>query len=438
MGFTGKPPERASRSDAAAQAAWAALSPELRECGEIAGQRLSLVLSDALRQAEELLFSASAQALTQGECEAILDAAEFARARKDSLVGDFRKHFEQRYIRACLYKPSAISGFRIDFDFGQLQIVKHDLLDDSLDPGKIEEAIKSASWATLQNLTRCFAPLLGNETIKSSDIPLSPRMIEAAVSDAIRDQLWRHEAKNQLIRGLRRFLPERVSQLYRDLTEHMYPMTGLTEADVVEVEVEAEVEVAEIEPPPAVALGCLETRTDAMPREASGSPPEDAVIELALAAAHDMELRSQAEPPAQPVAPLPASLPAPALPEPVARTVVPRQPSLPVPAIPPIEAEHSEPVQSTARMDELEIGVWLEFQAADGSVNSLKLAWISPRKNLYLLTNRQGERALSMRADDLADALGAGRARLAKTPTNALPARIQPGNEPLRRAKKTA
>ena len=436
MGFTGKPPERASRSDAAAQAAWAALSPELRECGEIAGQRLALVLSDALRQAEELLFSASAQALTQGECEAILDAAEFARARKDSLVGDFRKHFEQRYIRACLYKPSAISGFRIDFDFGQLQIVKHDLLDDSLDPGKIEEAIKSASWATLQNLTRCFAPLLGNETIKSSDIPLSPRMIEAAVSDAIRDQLWRHEAKNQLIRGLRRFLPERVSQLYRDLTEHMYPMTGLTEADVVEVEVD--VEVAEIEPPPAVALGCLETRTDAMPREASGSPPEDAVIELALAAAHDMELRSQAEPPAQPVAPLPASLPAPALPEPVARTVVPRQPSLPVPAIPPIEAEHSEPVQSTARMDELEIGVWLEFQAADGSVNSLKLAWISPRKNLYLLTNRQGERALSMRADDLADALGAGRARLAKTPTNALPARIQPGNEPLRRAKKTA
>ena len=438
MGFTGKPPERASRSDAAAQAAWAALSPELRECGEIAGQRLALVLSDALRQTEELLFSASAQALTQGECEAILDAAEFARARKDSLVGDFRKHFEQRYIRACLYKPSAISGFRIDFDFGQLQIVKHDLLDDSLDPGKIEEAIKSASWATLQNLTRCFAPLLGNETIKSSDIPLSPRMIEAAVSDAIRDQLWRHEAKNQLIRGLRRFLPERVSQLYRDLTEHMYPMTGLTEADVVEVEVEAEVEVAEIEPPPAVALGCLETRTDAMPREASGSPPEDAVIELALAAAHDMELRSQAEPPAQPVAPLPASLPAPALPEPVARTVVPRQPSLPVPAIPPIEAEHSEPVQSTARMDELEIGVWLEFQAADGSVNSLKLAWISPRKNLYLLTNRQGERALSMRADDLADALGAGRARLAKAPTNALPARIQPGNEPVRRAKKTA
>jgi hypothetical protein len=89
-------------------------------------------------------------------------------------------------------------------------------------------------------------------------------------------------------------------------------------------------------------------------------------------------------------------------------------------------------------MDELEIGVWLEFQAADGSVNSLKLAWISPRKNLYLLTNRQGQRALSMRADDLADALGAGRARLAKTPTNALPARHHPGNEPVRRAKKTA
>jgi hypothetical protein len=64
----------------------------------------------------------------------------------------------------------------------------------------------------------------------------------------------------------------------------------------------------------------------------------------------------------------------------------------------------------------LSVGSWLEFQEPDGAPRELKLAWISPRKSLYLLTNRQGERALSLSAVDFARALREGRAQAIHSP----------------------
>jgi hypothetical protein len=60
----------------------------------------------------------------------------------------------------------------------------------------------------------------------------------------------------------------------------------------------------------------------------------------------------------------------------------------------------------------LERGTWIEFEAEDGQLAFAKLAWISPLRGTYLFTNRQGQRALSMTADELADRFRRDRARL--------------------------
>jgi hypothetical protein len=90
--------------------------------------------------------------------------------------------------------------------------------------------------------------------------------------------------------------------------------------------------------------------------------------------------------------------------------------------------------QAVAVLPELESGTWLEFREVDGSLRELKLAWISPRKSLYLMTNRQGARALSMVAEDFAAALREGRARIVMPRETTKPASIDPGQHP----KKTA
>jgi hypothetical protein len=57
-------------------------------------------------------------------------------------------------------------------------------------------------------------------------------------------------------------------------------------------------------------------------------------------------------------------------------------------------------------------GTWIEFESDDGQLVFAKLAWISPLRGTYLFTNRQGLKALSMNADELAERFRKDRARL--------------------------
>jgi hypothetical protein len=80
--------------------------------------------------------------------------------------------------------------------------------------------------------------------------------------------------------------------------------------------------------------------------------------------------------------------------------------------------EPVEPMREVVDDDYLEIarsldrGMWIEFEADDGHLAFAKLAWVSPLRGTYLFTNRQGQKALSMTADDLADRFRADRARV--------------------------
>jgi hypothetical protein len=67
-------------------------------------------------------------------------------------------------------------------------------------------------------------------------------------------------------------------------------------------------------------------------------------------------------------------------------------------------------------------GTWIEFDEADGARVALKVSWISAGGKLYLLMNRQGKRALSLNAAELAGHLLTGKARVIRPPESAAPA----------------
>ena len=60
----------------------------------------------------------------------------------------------------------------------------------------------------------------------------------------------------------------------------------------------------------------------------------------------------------------------------------------------------------------LERGMWIEFEDDDGQLAFARLAWVSPLRGTYLFTNRQGQKALSMTAEQLAERFRGDRARL--------------------------
>jgi hypothetical protein len=154
---------------------------------------------------------------------------------------------------------------------------------------------------------------------------------------------------------------------------------------------------------------------DVEPRRAAiDVAPANEAVELALAVAQDLVARRQVERPSllecgEDVC-SPDELPD--LPDPVAQATPREEIQAMVRVMAPTADAPIGAAQSAAVLPELEIGTWLEFREADGSLRELKLAWISPRKSLYLMTNRQGARALSMVAEDLAAALRDGRAHI--------------------------
>jgi uncharacterized protein DUF1631 len=92
--------------------------------------------------------------------------------------------------------------------------------------------------------------------------------------------------------------------------------------------------------------------------------------------------------------------------EALAVAMTPAEPAAPEPEAEVLDDEYLEIARS------LERGAWVEFEGEDGQLAFAKLAWVSPLRGTYLFTNRQGQKALSMTAEELAERFRADRARL--------------------------
>jgi hypothetical protein len=91
----------------------------------------------------------------------------------------------------------------------------------------------------------------------------------------------------------------------------------------------------------------------------------------------------------------------------LAEAMAPAPPPAPVePAVEIVQDRFAELASS------LERGMWIEFEGEDGQLAFAKLAWVSPLRGTYLFTNRQGQKAVSLTADELADRFRKDRARL--------------------------
>ncbi|HVO88163.1 MAG TPA: DUF1631 domain-containing protein [Casimicrobiaceae bacterium] len=92
--------------------------------------------------------------------------------------------------------------------------------------------------------------------------------------------------------------------------------------------------------------------------------------------------------------------------EALAAAMAPAEPAPPEPEREILDDEYLEIARG------LERGNWVELEDDAGQLSFAKLAWVSPLRGTYLFTNRQGQKALSMTAEELADRFRLDTARL--------------------------
>ncbi|OLC67598.1 MAG: hypothetical protein AUH79_04140 [Betaproteobacteria bacterium 13_1_40CM_4_64_4] len=128
------------------------------------------------------------------------------------------------------------------------------------------------------------------------------------------------------------------------------------------------------------------------PSLASMPMPTTAVAEAAAAAAEEANAKGDVETATKARA--------------LAEAMAPAPPPAPEPMIEVVQ-DHFAELAAT-----LERGMWIEFEGEGGQLAFAKLAWVSPLRGTYLFTNRQGQKAVSLTADELADRFRNDRARL--------------------------
>jgi hypothetical protein len=128
------------------------------------------------------------------------------------------------------------------------------------------------------------------------------------------------------------------------------------------------------------------------PSLAAEAMPTTAMAEAAAAVAEEAHAKGDAETAAKARA--------------LAEAMAPAPPPEPEPLVEVVQDHFAELAGS------LERGMWIEFESDGGQLAFAKLAWVSPLRGTYLFTNRQGQKAVSLTADELADRFRNDRARL--------------------------
>ena len=73
------------------------------------------------------------------------------------------------------------------------------------------------------------------------------------------------------------------------------------------------------------------------------------------------------------------------------------------PALPQVLALPATAESAMEQVNRLQRGDWVEFQLADGQLSRERLTWISPQRGILVFSNHQGQRAIQIAPDDLAD-----------------------------------
>jgi hypothetical protein len=78
------------------------------------------------------------------------------------------------------------------------------------------------------------------------------------------------------------------------------------------------------------------------------------------------------------------------------------------------EAQQAEADPVVATVDGLERGMWLEFSQPDGSAQTVKLAWISPLRTLFIFSTGARKEAFSLPVEKLAEAYRQDKVRMVR------------------------
>ena len=193
----------------------------LKECRDLAAQRLGTILPDLMDKVDDALFDLADKGENNQVQALYFGAMREVRLRRATIEADFRiclAHAVNDRIRQFSERP--IDGPEPG-EPDSFLLVEHDELEESLAVTNMAGKIRSACKGALFLLDKRMAFLLDDADLDPADDPIGPEVICGAFKDACRCIQAEIEVKLLILKIFDRFVVQEMEPLYDEINGHL-------------------------------------------------------------------------------------------------------------------------------------------------------------------------------------------------------------------------
>ena len=190
----------------------------LKDCRELALDRIAASLAGMLDRVEDDLFQLAEKATERDAQNVYLDARAQARDKRPVIEAAFRRYFVEFFNRTV--RGENLSSFTAPAP-GELRLVDDEALEESIAVSEMARKLKSACEGELFALNERMGFLLERPELQDEANPISPATICAALKDAC-DQIEAGiKVRLTLLRQFEQHVGADLQRVYHDLNSHL-------------------------------------------------------------------------------------------------------------------------------------------------------------------------------------------------------------------------
>ncbi len=189
----------------------------LKQCREMAQQRLGSSLTSMLDKVEETLLSMADAASDRETRDLYIQAKDKANAQRAAIEAQFKKRFESEFEQRANKQGKIKQDEPDSFDISTLTLVDHDALIESLKVKDLSTKMRGVCDEELRALDQRIGVLLKDPNLKDDDNPLGPDTIYNAFKQACDEIEASLKVKMIILNLFDQHVHTEIQGIYRDI-----------------------------------------------------------------------------------------------------------------------------------------------------------------------------------------------------------------------------
>lgn len=183
---------------------------------DVSGQSLKSVLGTFFDQADDALFALADRAASNQDQTAYFDAMRELRLRRKSMTVSVLQYVSQAFNDIGRFRPGRSSSSLEEIDQDALSLVDHADLEQQVAIDNLTNRLRNRYQAPVRMLAARVRHLVPNLSLADEQMPLSPEVLAAGISESCADLDIDIRAKLVVLKLFEKLLVDKLGDFYQD------------------------------------------------------------------------------------------------------------------------------------------------------------------------------------------------------------------------------